>query len=122
MNLIPGRVTDNGRTLARDGDLNLRLPEPRPSLDGRSVLLGVRPEHLETCDESTAAIRPDIDFIELLGSDSLVYGHLGADKQGARVAARLHTSHIAREGHLPLRFDAEHMHLFDPENGRRIEG
>jgi sn-glycerol 3-phosphate transport system ATP-binding protein len=121
MNLIPGRVTDNGRALASDGDVHVRLPEPRPSVDGRQVLLGVRPEHLETCDVGAASMQPDIDFIELLGSDSLVYGHLGADKRGARVAARLHTSVVARAGRLPLHFAAEHMHLFDPETGRRIE-
>jgi sn-glycerol 3-phosphate transport system ATP-binding protein len=121
MNLIPGRLTDGGRAMASDGDVHVRLPEPRPALDGRKVLLGVRPEHLEICDNGAASMRPDIDFIELLGSDSLVYGHLGADKSGARVAARLHTSVIAQEGHLPLRFAAEHMHLFDPETGKRIE-
>ena len=121
MNLIAGRISDNGRTLASDGDVQVRLPEPRPSLDGRNVLLGVRPEHLESCAQADAALRPDIDFIELLGSDSLVYGHLGADKRGARVAARLHTSIVAREGHLPLRFGAEQMHLFDPDSGKRIE-
>ena len=115
------RVTDNGRALASDGDVHVRLPEPRPSVDGRQVLLGVRPEHLETCDVGAASMQPDIDFIELLGSDSLVYGHLGADKRGARVAARLHTSVVARAGRLPLHFAAEHMHLFDPETGRRIE-
>ena len=122
MNLIAGRIGDKGRTLACDGDVHVRLPEPRPSLDGRSVLLGVRPEHLETCPERDAALRPDIDFIELLGSDSLVYGHLGADGRGARVAARLHTSIVAREGHLPLRFGPEQMHLFDLDSGKRIEG
>jgi len=121
MNLIAGRISDNGRTLASDGDVQVRLPEPRPSLDGRNVLLGVRPEHLESCAPTDAALQPDIDFIELLGSDSLVYGHLGADKRGARVAARLHTSIVAREGHLPLRFGAEQMHLFDPDSGKRIE-
>jgi sn-glycerol 3-phosphate transport system ATP-binding protein len=122
MNLIAGRIGDKGRTLACDGDVHVRLPEPRPSLEGRSVLLGVRPEHLETCPERDAALRPDIDFIELLGSDSLVYGHLGADGRGARVAARLHTSIVAREGHLPLRFGPEQMHLFDLDSGKRIEG
>jgi sn-glycerol 3-phosphate transport system ATP-binding protein len=122
MNLIAGRIGDKGRTLACDGDVHVRLPEPRPSLEGRSVLLGVRPEHLETCSERDAALRPDIDFIELLGSDSLVYGHLGADGRGARVAARLHTSIVAREGHLPLRFGPEQMHLFDLDSGKRIEG
>ena len=36
----------------------------------------------------------DVDLIEPLGADTLVYGHLGSD--GARVAARLPTSVDAR--------------------------
>jgi ABC-type sugar transport system ATPase subunit len=104
-----------------NGGVHVRLPEPRAAFDGRDVLLGVRPEHFETCEPGAAMMSPDIDFIELLGSDSLVYGHLGVDKSGARVAARLHTSVVAKEGRLPLRFAAEHMHLFDPESGKRIE-
>ena len=121
MNLIPGRVADGGKALAADGDVRLRLPEPRPAFEGRNVLLGVRPEHLEISAPGATLLEPDIDFIELLGSDSLVYGHLGADKSGPRMAARLHTSVVAKEGRLPLRFSAEHMHLFDPESGKRLE-
>jgi len=121
MNLIPGRIAEGGRVLAHNSDVSVRLPETHAALDGREVLLGVRPEHLETCAESEALLSPDIDFIELLGSDSLVYGHLGADKSGARMAARLHTSIVAKEGRLPLRFGAPQMHLFDPESGKRIE-
>jgi len=121
MNLIPGRIGEGGKVLAADGDARVRLPEPRSAYDGRNVLLGVRPEHFDTCEPGAALMSPDIDFIELLGSDSLVYGHLGADKSGARVAARLHTSVVAKEGRLPLRFAAEHMHLFDPESGKRLE-
>ena len=121
MNLIPGRIAEGGKALASDGDVHVRLPQARGSLEGRNVLLGVRPEHFETCEASAALLNPDIDFIELLGSDSLVYGHLGAGKAGARVAARLHTSVAAKQGRLPLRFAAEHMHLFDPESGKRIE-
>jgi sn-glycerol 3-phosphate transport system ATP-binding protein len=121
MNLVAGRINEGGKALASDGAVSVRLPEPRPALDGRNVLLGVRPEHFEICEERAALLTPDIDFIELLGSDSLVYGHLGADKKGMRVAARLHTSIVAKEGQLPLRFAPEHMHLFDPESGKRIE-
>jgi len=121
MNLIPGRITDGGRLLASDGDLRVRLPQPRPAMDGRNVLLGIRPEHLENCEAAEAMMQPDIDYIELLGSDSLVYGHLGADKQGTRVAARLHVSVVAREGNLPLRFEDANVHFFDPETGKRIE-
>jgi sn-glycerol 3-phosphate transport system ATP-binding protein len=121
MNLIPGRVADGGKVLTGDGAMRLHLPEARPALEGRGVLLGVRPEHFEICDPGAALLSPDVDFIELLGSDSLVYGHLGADKASARVAARLHTSILAQEGRLPLRFEAKHMHVFDPESGKRID-
>ncbi|MCK6429651.1 MAG: hypothetical protein L6Q72_11255, partial [Burkholderiaceae bacterium] len=117
----PGRLAEGGTVLADGSGIRVKLPLPHAALDGRSVLLGVRPEHLETCPPEAALLGPDIDFIELLGSDSLVYGHLGAERQGARIAARLHTSVVAKEGHLPLRFAPEHMHLFDPDSGKRIE-
>ena len=43
----------------------------------------------------------DIDLIEPLGADTLVYGHL---EGGTRIAARLHSSVDARAGKLPLRY------------------
>jgi len=121
MNLIPGRLAESGKLLATNGVGGVRLPEARPGFEGREVLLGVRPEHFEACASDEALLSANIDFIELLGSDSLVYGHLGADKSSARVAARLHTSVVAKEGSLPLRFSAAHMHLFDPSTGLRMD-
>ena len=85
------------------------------------MLLGVRPEHMEICAEGQALLVPQVDFIELLGSDSLVYGHIGKDKASPRVAARLHASVKPQDGRLPLRFAAENLHFFDPDTGRRIE-
>ena len=121
MNLIAGRLESDGASLAADGDTRLKLPQAYPKLGGRSVLLGVRPEHLEICAEGQALLVPQVDFIELLGSDSLVYGHIGQDKASPRVAARLHASVKPQDGHLPLRFDAENLHFFDPDTGKRIE-
>ncbi len=122
MNLIAGRITPDGNTLAAEVGGSVRLPQALPALAGREVLLGVRPEHLETCDPSAALLAPHINFVELLGSDSLVYGYLGADKRGVRLAARLHAASAqAHDGELPLRFAAQHLHLFDPASTRRIE-
>ncbi|HKI64741.1 MAG TPA: sn-glycerol-3-phosphate import ATP-binding protein UgpC [Burkholderiales bacterium] len=121
MNLIAGRLQADGTSLAADGDTRLKLPQAYPQLGGRSVLLGVRPEHLEICAESEALLVPQVDFIELLGSDSLVYGHVGKDKASPRVAARLHASVKPQDGHLPLRFAPEDLHFFDPDTGKRIE-
>ncbi|MGZ5584232.1 MAG: TOBE domain-containing protein, partial [Usitatibacter sp.] len=96
-----------------------------PSLAGRDVLLGVRPEHLDLCEAGPAMLTPEIDFAELLGSDLLVYGNIGGAKRGARIAARIaarmHASLKAGNVKLPLRFDAENMHLFDPTTGKRME-
>src|SRR5687768_6204536 len=68
------------------------IPQER---DGRKVLFGIRPEHLEPCAESEAKLLPEIDLIEPLGADTLVYGHL---EGGTRIAARLHSSVRARTG------------------------
>src|SRR5690349_9694012 len=86
--------------------------------DGRRVLLGIRPEHLEPCSPAEALLTPDIDLIEPLGADTLVYGHL--DGQGARVAARLHASVAARAGRLPLRYRPADAHYFDAASGARL--
>jgi sn-glycerol 3-phosphate transport system ATP-binding protein len=86
--------------------------------EARKVLFGIRPEHLEPCAESEAMLMPEIDLIEPLGADTLVYGHLR--EQGARVAARLHGSLPARMGRLPLRYRPEHVHYFDAATGTRI--
>jgi sn-glycerol 3-phosphate transport system ATP-binding protein len=90
------------------------IPQQR---DGRPVLFGIRPEHLEPCAESEAMLVADIDLIEPLGADTLVYGHMAG---GARVAARLHSSLNASTGKLSLRYRPDHAHYFDAETGARI--
>jgi sn-glycerol 3-phosphate transport system ATP-binding protein len=91
------------------------IPQER---DARAVLFGIRPEHLEPCAESEAMLAADIDLIEPLGADTLVYGHLAAG--GTRIAARLHSSLNPAAGKLALRFRPEHAHYFDAQTGSRI--
>ncbi len=86
-------------------------------LRGRPVLFGVRPEHLEPCSESDALLTMDVDLVEPLGADTLVYGHVG---EGARIAARLHGLAI-ETGRLPLRYDPAAVHYFERESGKRLE-
>jgi sn-glycerol 3-phosphate transport system ATP-binding protein len=89
--------------------------------NGRDILLGVRPEHLEPCAEGEANMTVDVDLVEPLGSDTLVYGHLGENGSGARVAVRLHQSFAAQTGKLPVRHDSAHEHHFDAATGKRID-
>jgi len=89
--------------------------------DGK--LLGVRPEHLEACSASEAMLTIDVDLIEPLGADIIVYGHAGnpgGDKSSARVAARLAADAKAVAGTLPVRYAPQNVHWFDPATGKRI--
>jgi sn-glycerol 3-phosphate transport system ATP-binding protein len=88
--------------------------------DGADVLFGIRPEHLEPCGQAEANLVAEVDLIEPLGAETLVYGHLAGDPQ-RRVAARLPSSAEARTGRLPLRYDPTLAHYFDPASGRRID-
>ena len=85
--------------------------------EGRKLLFGIRPEHLEPCAPSEAQLVADIDLIEPLGADTLVYGHL---EGGTRIAARLHSSVAAQAGRLPLRYRPDQAHYFDVQTGVRI--
>jgi sn-glycerol 3-phosphate transport system ATP-binding protein len=85
-------------------------------LDGRDVLLGVRPEHLEPCTPAEASMTIEVDLVEPLGADTLVHGH----RNGTRVIARLPAAKHVTEGPLPLRFSPEHRHHFDAQTGARV--
>jgi sn-glycerol 3-phosphate transport system ATP-binding protein len=89
---------------------------------GKPVIFGIRPEHLEPCSEADARITMAVDLIEPLGADTLVYGHIDAGNgaPGTRIAARLHSSMDAQTGTLPLRYNPELAHYFDPATGARI--
>ena len=86
--------------------------------DGK--ILGVRPEHLEPCSAADAMLTIEVDLIEPLGSDTLVYGHIG-NQESARIAARLPADATAQAGKLPVRFSPASTHWFDAASGKRIE-
>ncbi len=86
-------------------------------LNGREVLLGVRPEHLEPCGEADADFVATVDLVEPLGADTLAHGTV----EGARIVVRLSGAQRVSEGRLPLRFDPARRHYFDAGNGTRIE-
>jgi sn-glycerol 3-phosphate transport system ATP-binding protein len=92
------------------------IPEER---DGRKRFFGVRPEHLEPCPGPQAQLVLEVDLVEPLGADTLVYGHLD-NRNGARIAARVHSSLTIPAGKLPLRYDPANVHYFDAETGMRL--
>ncbi|MCC6660660.1 MAG: ABC transporter ATP-binding protein [Phycisphaerales bacterium] len=85
-----------------------------PTLEGRDVVVGVRPSALR--ESATGSLSITVSSVELLGESVDVVGDLGA----VPVAARL----PARDGITigqPLRLDATHVMAFEPgEFGARL--
>mgnify|MGYP001561677415 CR=1 FL=1 len=126
MNFVPATVTDRGATLRA---ARFSIPTPaswRAALgpvDGRRVLIGIRPEKIEIVSGDGAA--PDsgivpvaVEVVELLGNEVIFHGRAGDDvlvaKAEPRRAPRVGTT-------VSLRLDLDALHLFDAETERRLD-
>ena len=121
MNFLDTRLSDDGAAVALPGGEQLALggAAAQAGASGRPVVLGIRPEHLELAEESRANAHLTVDLVEQLGADSLIYGRLGDD--GAELTLRVQGIHAPAPGErLPLSVTPEHIHLFDPESGKRL--
>ncbi|MCP5366823.1 MAG: sn-glycerol-3-phosphate import ATP-binding protein UgpC [Hyphomicrobiales bacterium] len=118
MNFMDARIGAGGDTVELPGGVSLPLDGAGGREPGRAVVLGIRPEHLEaTTGSDVASLR--VDLVELLGADTLIHGHFGDDK--ADMTVRLQGTSTLRPGDLyPCAVDPAHLHLFDPDSGRRI--
>ena len=122
MNFLDARVAEGG-TVHLDGmDPALATQANLANHAGRAVSLGVRPEHLRApTNGETPGFKLAIDLVETLGADTLAHGRI-SDTAHA-VTARLPGTHRVAEGdRVPLTVDADALHLFDTESGKRIGG
>jgi sn-glycerol 3-phosphate transport system ATP-binding protein len=112
MNLLRGRAEG---TRFGIGGQTLALPCAAPR-DGELVL-GARPEHLVVDDAGPWPLQ--VEMIEMLGAERIVYGQLGGELFTVRVDGK----HVPPKagGTVGLRIDAAHLHWFDAASGHRIE-
>jgi sn-glycerol 3-phosphate transport system ATP-binding protein len=118
MNLLDGRVDAGAVALA--GGVRVALPPGAAAERGRSVVLGIRPEHLAPVTDGG---RPDVtlavELVEALGADTVVHGRLGdgAPALTARLPGHLRVTTGQR---LALAITGP-VHLFDAASGLRLE-
>ena len=120
MNVLDGRIDDRGEAVllrgGQPGTLRLPLPRPRPTDAGRPVKLGIRPEHLAAAAEGFSI---EVELVEALGADTVVYGRLpGGETLLVRMAG-LPSCHTGDR--LAVAPPADALHLFDAVTGRRID-
>ena len=116
-------VTPLGSRIEVDGETGENLAAK--ALDGRSVVLGVRPEHITLSQPGPHAIPCTIIVNEMMGSEL----HIHAETEdGTQLVVRVPTLGLHRQERAELvngakihvSFPGEVMHLFDPETERNL--
>ena len=116
-------VTPLGSRIEVDGETGENLAAK--AVDGRSVVLGVRPEHITLSQPGPHAIPCTIIVNEMMGSEL----HIHAETEdGAQLVVRVLTLGLRRQERAELvngakihvSFPGEVMHLFDPETERNL--
>ena len=112
MNFLRGRSTPDGRAVEIGRHLSMPI---RHTVGGNvDLVLGIRPEHI-TIDQN--GLPATVKVVEPTGSET----HLVAEICGQDVTAVIKERYAASPGEtIGLAFDGQHLHLFEPETGRRI--
>ena len=108
MNLV--QATVEGSMLRAS---SFALPLPFPIADGRRVVVGIRPEHLEhqpAGEDAGGSIRAVVDMVEPIGHESIVYATAGGEK----LVAIFEPHEAPRTGAtVSFTVDPARVHLFD---------
>ncbi|MBR8835276.1 MAG: ABC transporter ATP-binding protein [Stigonema ocellatum SAG 48.90 = DSM 106950] len=124
MNFIP--VEFHAPLLITSGDFRLTLPEvwgtALRKYDGRTLILGIRPEHLILSMPATKNWNAQVELVENLGNDAYLSTRLiglsspKASTTNAVVQVRVPPDRFIRVGEqLWLSLTPEKIHFFDPD-------
>lgn len=125
MNFMPMQF--HAPLLITNGDFRLTLPEfwgkALQKYDGRTVILGIRPEHLILSVPATKNLPVQVELVENLGNDSYLSAKLvGSSFQqpvtasGNSLQVRVPPDRLVHVGEqLWLSLTPEKLHFFDPE-------
>jgi multiple sugar transport system ATP-binding protein len=122
MNFIPLRLQRrDGRLVglldSADGHVELPLGEAAGELEGRELILGIRPEQIQVGASDLPTIRAEVQVLEPTGPDTLAFVEINQTK----VCCRLAPDAPVRAGDtLDLQFAPDKVLLFDAKSGERL--
>ena len=113
MNLLKGQA-DGSRFSVGGHSLNLPAAAPRAG----ELILGLRPEHAELRAAGPQGWPLQVEMVEMLGAERLVYARLGESLFTVRVDAT--RTPPAPGDTLSVLMKPEHLHWFDPATQQRV--
>jgi multiple sugar transport system ATP-binding protein len=109
MNFLPCRWEGESLVVPGSGPFGVRLGDFRVKPPVKPVV-GVRPEHLRLADPGDAGLAAEVEVVEPLGAETLVYCRTGEH----RAVARAHPDAPVRRGdRVALVPSPDHLHFFD---------
>ena len=88
--------------------------------EGRSLLLGIRPEHLSISSPAPQNLPVQVDLVEALGNDTYISVSL-RESPDSCLQARITPELVLQAGEsIWLSMASDKIHLFEPETGRAI--
>lgn len=120
MNFARARVTGDRLTFTDGNSLPLAAirPSRETALDGREVIVGIRPEHFGPAGGFDTQLSVKVQVVEPLGSDTLVHFTLGDAALTARMPPEMKP---APNEELKIGLDPSKVHLFDVTTERSIQ-
>lgn len=118
MNFAKGRVEAGHVVFSAADRLSLEATRyNNAGLEGRDVIVGIRPEHFAAPDAAALGLRGEVLVVEPLGSDTLVHFKLGDATLTARMPPEVRP---AAGEQMTFSVDATKIHLFDAATERAI--
>ncbi len=114
MNMLDASYRANDNSVVTKGGIVTPLTFKPDLADGASVVMGIRPEHLDFAENGLSAT---ISVVEPTGSETLVFAKL--DEQEITVMFRDHQA-VTPGQTITLAMRPEAIHLFDTETGTRV--
>ena len=84
----------------------------------RSLILGIRPQHLTITDVENSDFCVKVDSVEALGNETYIYSSL--EDRSNLIISLYGDRYIRPQEILPLKIDLEKIHLFTAKEGRSI--
>ncbi|HNK63750.1 MAG TPA: sn-glycerol-3-phosphate ABC transporter ATP-binding protein UgpC [Anaerolineales bacterium] len=120
MNFFSAKLTKNGdKVMVETDDFKVQIPDalaaPYKSMDGKSIVFGIRPENIHDPDFAPPNIHGEkvsakVDVTELMGNETFLYLVAGKNTFIARVDPR---SHRRVGDQAQVIFDMDKFHIFD---------
>jgi sn-glycerol 3-phosphate transport system ATP-binding protein len=118
MNMLPGQHDAARRGIRLENGTLLPIGGLADLADGQLVQVGIRPEHARIVPLGQGLIEARVDMVEELGSSRLCNLYFEDIQFGLLTESR---PEIASGDRIGVRFEAENLHLFDAQTGKRLD-